>query len=276
MICLIQKNSLSALRLRSHAVVLCLLAATSAESELLHSRDLTFDFTQSPSTGKQVTWNDPEVFRCTEKGLAWNGPSSKKRAIRIETTEPIAVGWSWRTIEELSIRIDVVPPMAFDFVGTSKLEPESKLLARYSPDRKNWSDWSEFELSEKKLSHLESPSHIGRLEIPDKDSIRYKQYLQAYQNLDVPWRNDEEAAVSWILQQDKTFFEKQIPFIGYVQFAVTTLLPGSTPIESINLYMFYTAGGFHDPPKDMKANEYRYQLPWRFDALATDKAKPTS
>ena len=84
--------------------------------------------------------------------------------------------------------------------------------------------------------------------------------------MDVPWRNDEEAAVKWILEKQPDFFEKQIPFIGYVEFMHEAPLYGGQRIRSLEASVFYGMGGLHSPPKDKNDKRYTEFGPWNFKA----------
>ena len=59
------------------------------------------------------------------------------------------------------------------------------------------------------------PADVG---IPERELRQYQGYLEQYSKLDVPWTSDEEAAVRWILKQQPDFFERSLPFIGYIEF----------------------------------------------------------
>ena len=86
-----------------------------------------------------------------------------------------------------------------------------------------------------------------------------------YSKMDVPWRNDEEAAVKWILQRQPDFFEKNQPFVGYVQFRMEGSMPGSERIKRIQMQLSWGVSGLSNIPKDPDAEKNRHGV-WRFEA----------
>jgi hypothetical protein len=83
--------------------------------------------------------------------------------------------------------------------------------------------------------------------------------------MDVPWRSDEEAAVRWILQKQPDFFEKNLPFVGYVQFRMEGSMPGSQRIKKIRMQLDWMVGGLHALPKNPDDEKNRDGA-WRFEA----------
>jgi hypothetical protein len=80
----------------------------------------------------------------------------------------------------------------------------------------------------------------------------------------VPWKSDEEAAVKWILQRDPKFFEKSLPFIGYLQFRLENPPAGA---ERVEIELRYGGGGIFTLPRDQGTDPMKNRNgPWRFKA----------
>lgn len=247
-----------------------------ASTELTSVKDIEFDLTNSETAVKQLRWNDASTVKVTEKGLYWDGPSDRRRDVRIESINPIAVGWSWRTVSWVGITVHVDSIGPIDFYSAARDAAHASLLLRYSCDRKNWTDWAPLDPQAAGAS-AKSPSRIaGTIDVPKAEFEAYQALITRYTHLDVPWPSDEEAAAKWILQQDPKYFERHKPFVGYLQFAVATRLAGSTPIRSISVHIVCQAGGMHMPPKDKSTYEGRMELPWRFTADKYENAPATT
>ncbi len=93
--------------------------------------------------------------------------------------------------------------------------------------------------------------------------IEYRQQLGKYAELDVPWKSDEEAAVRWIVENDPGFFERQIPFIGYIEFLYEGSFHGGQRITSLGAEVTYAMSGLHYPPENDDYGD-RDSRPWSF------------
>ncbi len=58
------------------------------------------------------------------------------------------------------------------------------------------------------------------LEIPRSTRASYEQLLSSFAQTNPPRPKFQEDAVRWILAQDPDYFQKEIPFVGYVQFLI--------------------------------------------------------
>ena len=90
--------------------------------------------------------------------------------------------------------------------------------------------------------------------------------MKKYSKLDVPWTSDEEACVAWILEKDPKFFERSLPFIGYVEFLFENHFYSNQRISALHAYVGYGMSGFSSRPKDPKVMQDREMTPWRFKA----------
>ena len=222
----------------------------------------SLDFTNPTDLANKATWSSPSKhIQVTEKGLTKDGPETSSAEIRIQVTEPIAVGWSWCPVRAVGIAACVNPPGKFTFRQNHTIFPSGELYARHSPDAVHWSDWQYFRRDIPKDQNEPKQTYSGALSIPYCQRQHYQQLLRDYQKLDLPSINyTEESAVKWIFKNDPNFFEKHAPFIGYVQFLYEASLKGGDYIEAITFDMNYMAGGrLANPPKgeDMRKR-------WRF------------
>lgn len=273
-------QQLEALSVLIRILVLVSTFIVNAWADMIGVKETTFDFEDSEKVNKQFKWTNPEEFKSTENGLEWVGPRSDERNVRIELKEPMPVGWSWRTVGWVSVSITVQTDAPISFYSKSRQATLSTLHVRYSCDASNWTVWREVVPSNDPERDTRLNVIGTRIDVPRDQFDLYQTFLSEYQRLDVDWPSDEEAAVKWILSsKDQQFFEKYAPFIGYVQFAIETALPGSTPIRAIDLKLVYQAGGLHVKPKDKSMYEGRNGT-WRFvaqplaqDATATFKAE---
>jgi len=230
---------------------------------MMGNRVFTLDFTKPEEVKNKATWNRADNVFLSKEGLGFNGPDKSSLDFRIESTEPVAVGWSWRPVIAVSITATLEPPGQFKIEGTGTTYPSGQLYARYSPDGKHWSSWHNLPVQGPEPGKKPQQRYAGTLRVPYKEQDAYRRLVEEYSRMDVPWASDEEAAVRWILQKDPKFFEKSLPLVGYVQFLYETSLRGGQRIERIRFELSYGAGGKHSPPKDQGVYKTR-DGPWRF------------
>ncbi len=233
---------------------------------MLSANTLLVDFTNSTAAKKVAKWSDG--IEMSKRGLGWAGPANASRDVWIETV-PHAVGWSWRPVNSVSIRAEIFPSGTFIFLRDATHNqvtyPSGQLYVRYSADKKHWSSWQNLEMERPTAKVNAKQIYTGTVRTPYRERARYDEYLRKYSRMDVPWSSDEEALAKWIVDQDPSFFEKQIPFVGYVQFLFETSLRGGEYLERIKFDLSFGAGGIHSLPKDKSAQENR-DGPWRFEA----------
>jgi hypothetical protein len=146
-----------------------------------------------------------------------------------------------------------------------------QLYARYSADAEHWTTWQPLEAEPMPpgvAGTAKGPTQTfkGMLRVPYRERAKYGELLQAYsRRQDVPWASDEEAMVKDFLTTDPKFFERQTPFVGYVQLLYETQLAGGQRIEGIDVQAHWGVGGVHAIPKDRAAEKDR-DGPWRFRA----------
>jgi hypothetical protein len=235
------------------AIVLYFLVCP-ASAQMLSASKFSLDLTKPDEFNKKAIWGPMSTrISFTKEGLTNKAPENVTSDFWFEVTEPIAVGWSWRTVPFVNIETEIVTGW---------------LYARYSADALHWSSWQYIQADRPKDQNQPERKYSGLLSIPKRQQQRYQELLMKYQSLDVPWTSDEEAAVEWIVKNDPNFFNNPAPFIGYVQFLFEGRLKGGQCIKNINFNILYSAGGAATIPKDGNRNTsfIRSEIPWRYKA----------
>lgn len=245
--------------------VILLGSASSVCGSMDGGAECVLDFLKPEQVGVKATWDDPDRFDFTDEGFGWDGPGNASRDLAIESTEVVGVGWSWRPVDAVFITARIEQPGEFRFRETSTTYPRRQLYARYSPDGKHWSSWNHLQIQKQKNREKPVQAYTGSLRVPYKEQAAYRELVREYSRRDVAWASDEEAAIVWILENDPSFFEKSLPFIGYVQFLFEARLPGGQRIKCIRFSLSYGAGGKHQPPRDEGIRK-THRGPWRFKA----------
>jgi hypothetical protein len=238
--------------------------ASLAAASMFEVKESVLDFSKPEEAKAKATWTTPDVFSYGAQGMTLPGDARTSRDLTIETTQPIAVGWQWRPVRGVFIMATIEPPEAFLVRPGSDVYPAGQFYARYSPDAKHWSSWQNLEMRPKDREHPTQVYH-GELRVPYKEQAAYNKLICKYARLDVPWQSDEEAALKWILKTNPAFLEKNLPFVGYVQFLFETQLHGGQNLHRIVVRLTYSAGGMHQPPKD-ESIWRNAGGPWRFRA----------
>lgn len=227
---------------------------------------LEIDFTQPADAKLKATWSD--TINISSQGLGWDSSAASARNGWIQTY-PLATGLSWRPASSVTVRITIEPDIQPIQLASGQTSTPwiGSVFARYSPDRKNWSSWQALTPT---YSTDGTPTtkrnFTALLSVPDREQKEYRALISAYSQLDVDWKSDEEAAVKWILKKDPLFFERSLPFVGYVEFLFEASFYGSQRITSFKSSVSYGIGGMASVPKDPKSKRNQDISPWRFQA----------
>lgn len=247
-----------------------LMLATSATAAILDFKSLSIDFCCFKDATAKATWATPEHLQVTADGLGWDGEVNSLRDGWIQT-KPQALGLSWRPASAVSVRVQMEPaPQEFALPNGQRSRPDAgDVYVRYSPDTKHWSSWQVLQRSEaQSTQEKESGGRFfgGQIRVPYAEMTEYRDLVQKYSRMDVPWVSDEEAAVRWILKEQPDFFERHLPFIGYVEFLYEGGFYGGQRIRTFNATISYGLSGIHQPPKDPSLKRYNDSSPWSFVA----------
>jgi hypothetical protein len=240
------------------------IAGVQSQASMAFWTRLTIDFTDAKDAEAKASWFEPDKLTLTASGLGLDGDAASSRDGWIQT-KPFAVGLSWRPTAAVQMHVQILPPVKLITLtnGQTTTAWVGQVFARYSPDCKHWSSWQALSRDDKKP---ETRVFTGELWVPNRERETYCALLSEYAKLDVPWKSDEEAAVTWILQRTPDFFEHSLPFIGYVEFLFEAPFYGGQHIQRLEADLSYGMGGLHQPPKDQNMYREREQIPWRFRA----------
>lgn len=244
---------------------------------LVHDQT-SVDLTDPVETPKQITWGipqqplmggrpeglevpDPKLLDVTAAGFGWDGESLGSRDAWIHT-KPVPVARAWRPPTRCNLTVTLKPGrVEHTLKNGQKYTPyPGDVYVRYSADRKNWSSWQLMKLGEHNGEQIPFDLSIG---VPKADRLEYDRMINDFQQQDVPWKSDESAAAKWIDERDPAFFDKHIPYVGYVEFLIETGLSGGERLKSIDIGWSYAISGIHYPPNDNTAYSSENN-PWSF------------
>lgn len=236
-------------------------------ASILGFTQVKIDLTDAQDSAKKAKWARPEKIFISSGGLGWDGPPNAERDGWIQT-EPVAIGYSWRTPESMSVRVIIRPAPKEETLsnGQKYIPYPGAAYVRYSPDLAHWSSWQLLQNSEARSDDEKADPGLfreGRIGVPAKERQHYAELLNEYSRLEVPWGSDEEAAVAWMLKREPDFFSKQLPFIGYVQVLYERPFVAGARIKELRADITWGMGGMAQPARDPKAEKDR-STPWRF------------
>jgi len=248
------------------AIVAAAFFTASTQGSISGGNQLLIDFTRQKDAASKATWSLPDKLTISEKGLGWDGRAPESVDGWIQT-KPFAVGLSWRAASNVSLRVTIAPPPKPFLLdnGQTSTPYAGQVYARFSPDSKHWSTWQSLKTDIPLSTDPAGSLFTGTMGVPQRERREYGDLREAYSKLDVPWTDDEEAMVAWIIARDAKFFERSLPFVGYVEFLFEAPLHGGQRITALTAYVGYGMSGLHRVAKDPKVAENR-DVPWRFKA----------
>jgi hypothetical protein len=161
----------------------------------------------------EMSWT--KQMEVTERGLAtlqpWAPNTSRDFWFR---SQPIPAGPSWRPPTNLGLKITL------DGVETaeSTMKPHTRAFARYSTDRVHWSSW--FPLSPAGGSAFSATSFEGTLGMPHYVREEFEELRSKWWQTNPAWSSDDHEFCLWLAAHHRSFFDSDIPFMGYVQLLV--------------------------------------------------------
>jgi hypothetical protein len=243
------------------AVGLAVVLATPSPAAIFSVTHFAVDFARPDDSRAKATWSEPDKLDFTTAGLGWGTTADQgSRDVWLQTTDPIALGVSWRPTMATDLRVTIREPGA-----------NGQLYARYSADAKHWTTWQPLAVEPMPPGVAGTPktstqTFKGLLRVPYRERGKYGELMSAFSRRpDLPWSSDEEALVKDIVKNDPGFFERQTPFVGYVQLLYECQLAGGQRLRGIDVEAHWAVGGLHAVPKDPAAEKDR-DGPWRFRA----------
>ena len=256
-------------------VLLALLVGDAVNAGILGQHQIEIDLTNPEDTRAKATW-EPDGISVTKDGLGWDGANNSSRDFWL-MTKPLGIGTTWRPTNSASIRVTVSPEARSykSANGQRGHENVGSVYVRYSPDQKHWSSWQAVGFSREAHAKARENADANKgfvpyqrsfstsIAIPQMARRQYSTLLDTYRRSDVPWASDEEALVKKIMADDPKFFEKELPFVGYVQFLYETSISGGLRLREFKADIGWAVSGLHSPAKDPAAEKDRNGA-WRF------------
>lgn len=217
-----------------------------------------------------VLWSNQLLLRDT--GLESDQvPPNQSIDIWIQT-HAFSIGMSWRppTSTGISVSID----------GTLN-EPNqqsasrSRVFFRYSPDKLNWSSW--YFTTATETNAAEGSRYQGSLVLPEIASERYNSLMREWWATSPAWKSDEHEFCDWLIRKEPNFFEKELPFIGYIQVRIEqSNITRAGNVKAITIKYSSGVGGLTSPAKDSSKVRKTTGNKWFFTGIEKRSPLKTS
>lgn len=252
-------------------VIFALIITGAAQAVIMCNNEFTIDLAEPNSVSKNgLVWEPADKVRQTAEGLIFKNDAPNTSVDFNLMTKAYPIGLSWRPTSAATLGVELTPLGKQTEYNGMTLQPSFyTVYVRYSPDMKNWSSW---QAMQDQYADWQQRNEAGKyqyklqLQVPQKERQAYNDYYTRYMRMDVPWQSDEEAAVQWILTQEPDFFERHIPFVGYIQFLCETSMRANQPLSEMKISIGWGVGGLHSAPQDESVYKNRDNIPWRFKA----------
>lgn len=267
------------------ALLLVFLPCVSAPASIISQTRLEIDFTRESDASAKATWSDNVSL--DPNGLGWDDTPNAFRPGWIQT-KPLSVGLWWRPGPSVGVRVEIAPaPTPVTLANGQTYTPwPGQVFARYSADRRHWSDWQALRqeptpaetppavaLPGEAPPPPRPPVYSGTLGVPQRERQAYIRHLETYATLDVPWASDEEALCRWIEAKDPEFFARWIPFVGYVEFLFEHDFRGARRITAFRADVGFGISGMSAIPRDSDAAKLDDRSTWRFEGRSATERR---
>ncbi len=182
---------------------------------------------------KDQVWYS-SAFTLTDEGLVYQPAEGQTGKLLRVQSQPIPSPSAIRPPASVSLWMDI----------TSNV-PNEKLKTvwfRYSSDLRHWSEWRLFSEEVESIASLKGRHGLAVSKDDSRD--RFLGFRNQWINTNPEDVNDENECSHWIVRQDPTFFEKEKPFVGYIQYLID--FPedaGPIRIQRIKLSTMSTVSG---------------------------------
>lgn len=203
---------------------------------------------------KNVSWS--KGFSLKETGLETEHLAENTSQDVWLQTHAFPIGLSWRP-----------PNNASFFVSFAGETTEARIYIRYSCDKINWSTWYEFSKTDKKTNEG-FDQYKSEISIPYSQN-KYQLLMREWWKTKPIWSSDETEFCEWLLKKQPDFFEKEFPFIGYVQvLAEFNSVRDPQKLKLLKIGYSWGVGGIQSIPEDASKVRQNIEDKWFFEGKA--------
>jgi hypothetical protein len=202
---------------------LFLLTALFSEVEVDQRQEFDFKSGKAPAG---VHWSSDLAL--AQAGLVLNTVPRPRHFTDFSIeTDKIALGLSWR-----------VPTGAkFTVSLNGKKTGTPYVYYRYGCDGVHWSTWYQ-------MTQANKSEFSAEVRLPRAARYVYDRLWAQWNRTSPEWQDDEDALCRWIAKHDPHFFEREFPFLGYVQFRLEwDLIEDRFAIETLTIDENWSVGG---------------------------------
>jgi len=244
--------------------------------------ELNIDFTQKKDASTKATWQPIDCANCfidiTKEGLGYSESRCSSCLLSIKTI-PLALGRAYQATQGSNIEAEVEPEATSTVIidstkNTRVLPPDIGLMyVRYSPDQKHWSTWQRMDeaTSSREIPKTKPRKFKTIIQVPREQLQLWQKYWGEYimqysgDKYDGVKQMDQEAFAQWIIQKDPDFFQKTLPFIGYLQFLYEAELGQGVRIKRFHSQASWMIGGisvlnYEDPFFKEHGGSWRFKV----------------
>ncbi|MBI3878858.1 MAG: hypothetical protein HY301_02185 [Verrucomicrobia bacterium] len=223
--------------------------------------ELVVDLTKPQEATNHASWGADCCLTNTARGLGV-GDNAGTSANGWIHTKPLAVAIHNEPAQHLNLRVTIEYAPSEPSSTQRKAPFPTYVFARYSPDLKHWSTWHFIESLEKtvtfytKFIGLDEILFQGRLVVPRSERVEFeKEYFKFTSRRKT---SDQEEFVNDLIKREPKFFERSLPFIGYVEVLFEGSVKAGVPIKKLKVEASCTLSGMNFLGND--------RSPWRFKA----------
>jgi hypothetical protein len=217
-------------------IAACGFTASVAMASILAMETTSIIFEKDKRSAEGVIWTQNATL--TDAGLV-----AMAGEMWVQTAK-IPAGLAWRPPTAARVELSIqgeTPKYATAYV-------------RYGCDGMHWSTWQPLTRANNVVR--------GELRVPEVARRKYLELMDEWRQTDPVWSCDEDALCRWIAKQQPAFFEKELPFLGYLQFRIEDS-SGQRPltIARMETRAMWGVSGLQTIPRGPKPD---YQKKWCF------------
>jgi hypothetical protein len=235
------------------------LAAPRARATIVDAVKIDLDF--PPAAGApRASWSTA----CTvgPAGLRYAGETGPDGLHGWIESARVPIGLAWRPPTSLRLALAVT--------GTAAPDAPIQAFVRYGADGARWSPW--IALPEARLDDygarplgLDAPLRTwkGDIAIAEVDRKPYDDLMDEWRKTGPDWVCDEDALCRWIARERPGFFDRAIPFIGYIEIRLEMPAGAPVAIGAVRGLVTFAVSGLATIPK--RGEEPPLDARWKFE-----------